>query len=145
MAQNPDSCLDTPMTGTTSTDPAEPETWTEQHWSRHEWFYMWTKGLDPRGGSKKRRSWDQRCTELAELAVVGGCVQADPWTLLVPLSSGQAAEGGELVPCTWGQEAQSQVRVHACIRSTAAAARLSRVDPDLASQCLPRQACLSLS
>jgi len=29
---------------------AEEETddWAPQHWSRQEWFYMWTKGLDPR-------------------------------------------------------------------------------------------------
>ncbi|MSS00413.1 hypothetical protein FYJ28_16540 [Arthrobacter sp. BL-252-APC-1A] len=26
----------------------ETENWTPQHWSRQEWFYMWTKGLDPR-------------------------------------------------------------------------------------------------
>lgn len=26
----------------------ETENWEPQHWSRHEWFYMWTKGLDPR-------------------------------------------------------------------------------------------------
>ena len=99
-------CLATAMTGTTSLEPSELETWTPQHWSRQEWFYMWTKGLDPsriaivcrvpyrkvydyirttvtqnpnlfgqrlmvhdrpalpRGGLKKRRSWDQRCTEL---------------------------------------------------------------------------------
>ena len=24
------------------------ESWALQHWSRQEWFYMWTKGLDPR-------------------------------------------------------------------------------------------------
>lgn len=26
----------------------EKENWEPQHWSRQEWFYMWTKGLDPR-------------------------------------------------------------------------------------------------
>ncbi|MFJ2509587.1 helicase associated domain-containing protein [Arthrobacter citreus] len=26
----------------------ETENWEPQHWSRQEWFYMWTKGLDPR-------------------------------------------------------------------------------------------------
>ena len=26
----------------------ETENWAPQHWSRQEWFYMWTKGLDPR-------------------------------------------------------------------------------------------------
>lgn len=25
----------------------ETEDWAPQHWSRQEWFYMWTKGLDP--------------------------------------------------------------------------------------------------
>ncbi|WP_461171174.1 helicase associated domain-containing protein [Arthrobacter sp. Z1-15] len=35
------------MTGTTTLESAEPESWTPQHWSREEWFYMWTKGLDP--------------------------------------------------------------------------------------------------
>ncbi|MGW9405835.1 helicase associated domain-containing protein [Arthrobacter sp. NPDC055585] len=102
------------MTSTTFTDPAETETWTAQHWSRHEWFYMWTKGLDPRriaivcrvpyrkvydhirstvlqnpalfgqrlmvhdrpalprSGLKNRRSWDQRCTELAEFRLQHG-------------------------------------------------------------------------
>ena len=35
------------MTSTDTLDPTEPESWTPQHWSRGEWFYMWTKGLDP--------------------------------------------------------------------------------------------------
>lgn len=35
------------MTSTSTLDPADPESWTPQHWSRQEWFYMWTKGLDP--------------------------------------------------------------------------------------------------
>ena len=35
------------MTGTTTQEPSEAESWTPQHWSRAEWFYMWTKGLDP--------------------------------------------------------------------------------------------------
>jgi len=25
----------------------ETENWAPQHWSRQEWFYMWTQGLDP--------------------------------------------------------------------------------------------------
>ncbi|MFB9796617.1 helicase associated domain-containing protein [Arthrobacter citreus] len=36
------------MTSTSTMNPAEPESWTPQHWSREEWFYMWSKGLDPR-------------------------------------------------------------------------------------------------
>ena len=28
-------------------ESTEEESWTPQHWSREEWFYMWTKGLDP--------------------------------------------------------------------------------------------------
>ena len=40
-------CLATAMTSTSTLDPAETESWTPQHWSRQEWFYMWTKGLDP--------------------------------------------------------------------------------------------------
>ena len=35
------------MTGTTTQKPSEAESWAPQHWSRAEWFYMWTKGLDP--------------------------------------------------------------------------------------------------
>ena len=35
------------MTGSTALAPSEAESWTPQHWSRTEWFYMWTKGLDP--------------------------------------------------------------------------------------------------
>lgn len=34
------------MTGSTDLEPSETESWTPQHWSRQEWFYMWTKGLD---------------------------------------------------------------------------------------------------
>lgn len=35
------------MTGTTALKPSEPENLSPQHWSREEWFYMWTRGLDP--------------------------------------------------------------------------------------------------
>ncbi|MBO0910114.1 helicase associated domain-containing protein [Arthrobacter sunyaminii] len=37
------------MTSTLTMNPAESESWApQQHWSREEWFYMWTKGLEPR-------------------------------------------------------------------------------------------------
>ena len=47
MAEPAGICLATAMTSTSTLDPADPESWTPQHWSRQEWFYMWTKGLDP--------------------------------------------------------------------------------------------------
>lgn len=106
MAHEGNVCLATAMTVTTETN--ELEAWTTQHWSRHEWFYMWSRGLDPRriaavcrvpyrkvydyirgrvtqkpelfgrrlvvhdqpalprSGLVKRRSWEERCEELAE-------------------------------------------------------------------------------
>lgn len=36
------------MTFASTMESTEEESWTPQHWSREEWFYMWTKGLDPR-------------------------------------------------------------------------------------------------
>lgn len=33
---------------TVATETTDLEPWTPQHWSRHEWFYMWTQSLDPR-------------------------------------------------------------------------------------------------
>ena len=47
VAEPAELCLATAMTGTTTQEPSETEPWTPQHWSRGEWFYMWTKGLDP--------------------------------------------------------------------------------------------------
>ena len=35
------------MAGVFSLEPSDLEFQTPQHWSREEWFYMWTKGLDP--------------------------------------------------------------------------------------------------
>jgi hypothetical protein len=46
VAESSVSCLAASMTGSTDLEPSETESWTPQHWSRQEWFYMWTKGLD---------------------------------------------------------------------------------------------------
>lgn len=35
------------MTGTSTVEPPIAESLAPQYWSRAEWFYMWTKGLDP--------------------------------------------------------------------------------------------------
>lgn len=36
------------MSDLTTRNSNELESRAVQHWSRHEWFYMWTRGLDPR-------------------------------------------------------------------------------------------------
>lgn len=40
--------LATSMPGTALDEPFSLQGDAPQHWSREEWFYMWTKGLDPR-------------------------------------------------------------------------------------------------
>jgi hypothetical protein len=47
VAESSVSCLAASMTGSTDLETSETEPWNPQHWSRQEWFYMWTKGLDP--------------------------------------------------------------------------------------------------
>lgn len=35
------------MVETLTLETTDAESWAPQHWSRAEWFYMWTRGLDP--------------------------------------------------------------------------------------------------